>query len=166
MSEQTATIDQDAFDRLDEAPSQHANSSHQAYRAQHSGSSKLRHTLWATGGFLFFTLAMVGVVLPFLPTTPFVLVAAFCFARSSERLNQWFKGTKLYKNVLEGYVTKKSMTPKAKLTILAPVTLLLAIGFVLMSNVPVGRVVLAVVWVAHIVYFGFVVKTDRGEAAA
>lgn len=166
MSGRAATIDQDAFDRLGEASSQHANSSHQAYRAQHSGSSKLRRILWAAGGFLFFTLAMVGVVLPFLPTTPFVLVAAFCFARSSEHLNRWFKGTKLYKNVLEGYVTKKSMTPKAKLTILAPVTLLLAIGFVLMSNVLIGRVVLAVVWVAHIVYFGFVVKTDRGEAAA
>lgn len=166
MSRQAATIDRDAFDQLGEASSQHANSSYQAYHAQHSGSSKLRRILWAAGGFLFFTLAMVGVVLPFLPTTPFVLVAAFCFARSSKRLNQWFKGTKLYKNVLEGYVTKKSMSPKAKLTILAPVTLLLAIGFVLMSNVPVGRVVLAVVWVAHVVYFGFVVKTDRGEAAA
>lgn len=165
MSEQAATIDRDAFDQLGEASSQLTNSSHQAHGTRHSGNSKLHHTFWATGGFLFFTLAMVGVVLPFLPTTPFVLVAAFCFARSSERLNQWFKGTKLYKNVLEGYVTKKSMTPKAKLTILAPVTLLLAIGFVLMSNVLIGRVVLAVVWVAHIVYFGFVVKTDRGEAA-
>ena len=165
MSEQAATIDQNAFDRLDEASSQHANSSYQAHGARQPGSSKLRHTLWATGGFLFFALAMVGVILPFLPTTPFVLVAAFCFARSSERLNQWFKGTKLYKNVLEGYVTKKSMTPKAKLTILAPVTLLLAISFALMSNVLIGRVVLAVVWVAHIVYFGFVVKTDRGETA-
>lgn len=166
MSEQAATIDQDAFDRLGEASLQHANSSHQAYRAHHSGNSKLRHTLWAAGGFLFFALAMVGIALPFLPTTPFVLVATFCFARSSERLNQWFKGTKLYKIVLEGYVTKKSMTLKAKLTILAPVTLLLSIGFVLMSNVLVGRVVLAVVWVAHIIYFGFVVKTDRGEVAA
>ena len=102
MSEQAATIDQDAFDQLGEASLQRANSLHQAHGTQHSGNSKLRHTLWATGGFLFFALAMVGIALPFLPTTPFVLVAAFCFARSSERLNQWFKGTKLYKNVSEG----------------------------------------------------------------
>ncbi len=166
MSEQAATIDQDAFNQMDEASLQRANILHQAHGTQHSGNSQLCHTLWAAGGFLFFALAMVGIALPFLPTTPFVLVAAFCFARSSERLNQWFKGTKLYKNVLEGYVTKKSMTLKAKLTILAPVTLLLSIGFVLMSNVPVGRVALAVVWVAHIIYFGFVVKTDHGEATA
>lgn len=125
--------------------------------------SRLRHGLWAAGGFLFFALGMVGVVLPILPTTPFILVAAFCFARSSERLNAWFKGTKVYKQVLEGYVTKRSMTVKAKLTILVPVTILLAIGFAMMGRVPVGRVILAIVWVAHIVYFGFVVKTDKGE---
>ena len=129
-------------------------------KPKHSN-SKLRHGLWAAGGFLFFALGMVGVVLPILPTTPFILVAAFCFARSSERLNSWFKSTKLYKQVLEGYVTKRSMTLKAKLTILVPVTALLAIGFALMGNVPIGRIVLAIVWIGHIIYFGFVVKTDK-----
>lgn len=123
--------------------------------------SKVRHALWAVGGFLCFALGMVGVVLPILPTTPFILVAAFCFARSSTRLNNWFKGTKVYKHVLEGYVTKRSMTLRAKLTILIPVTVLLVIGFALMGRVPVGRLILAAVWIGHIIYFGFVVKTDK-----
>lgn len=123
--------------------------------------SKVRHALWAVGGFLCFALGMVGVVLPILPTTPFILVAAFCFARSSTRLNNWFKGTKVYKHVLEGYVAKRSMTLRAKLTILIPVTVLLVIGFALMGRVPVGRLILAAVWIGHIIYFGFVVKTDK-----
>lgn len=123
--------------------------------------SRLRYCLWAAGGFLFFALGMAGVVLPILPTTPFILVAAFCFARSSDRLNSWFKGTKVYKMVLEGYMTKRSMTLRAKLTILIPVTVLLAIGFALMGRAPVGRVVLAAVWIGHIIYFGFIVKTDK-----
>ena len=104
---------------------------------------------------------MVGAVLPILPTTPFILVAAFCFARSSDRLNSWFKGTRVYKMVFEGYMTKRSMTLRAKLTILVPVTALLAVSFAMMSNVPVGRAIVAVVWVGHIVYFGFIVKTER-----
>ena len=104
---------------------------------------------------------MVGAVLPILPTTPFILVAAFCFARSSDRLNSWFKGTKVYKMVLEGYMTKRSMTLRAKLTILVPVTVLLAVGFAMMGSVPAGRAIVAIVWVGHIVYFGFVVKTER-----
>lgn len=126
-------------------------------------SSRLRNGLWAAAGLFFFALGMVGVVLPILPTTPFILVAAFCFARGSQRLNAWFKGTKVYKQVLEGYVSKRSMTLKAKLSILVPVTVLLAIGFALMGRVPVGRAVLVVVWVCHIVYFGFVVKTDKSQ---
>ena len=122
---------------------------------------RLRHGLWAAGGFLFFALGMVGAVLPILPTTPFILVAAFCFARSFDRLNSWFKGTKVYKMVFEGYMTKRSMTLRAKLTILVPVTALLAVSFAMMSNVPVGRAIVAAVWVGHIVYFGFIVKSER-----
>lgn len=146
---------------------QHVNE--QAMTAEHAiasdkprqSASKVRHALWAVGGFLCFALGMVGVVLPILPTTPFILVAAFCFARSSTRLNSWFKGTRVYKQVLEGYVTKRSMTLRAKLTILVPVTVLLAIGFALMGRVPVGRLILAAVWIGHIIYFGFIVKTDK-----
>ena len=131
------------------------------------GSRRVSRYVGAGLGFLFFPAlfavrALVGVALPFLPTTPFALLAAFCFARSSERLNAWFKSTKLYKKVLEGYVTKRSMTVKAKLTIIIPVTVLLGIGFALMANVPIGRIALALVWIGHIVYFGFIVKTDRG----
>ena len=126
----------------------------------------LSRKVWAALGSLTFGLGALGVALPFLPTTPFILVAAFCFARSSERLNAWFKSTRLYKRVLEGYVRSRTMTVKAKLTILVPVTILLTIGFLLMGRVPVGRIVLAVVWVAHVIYFGFVVKTDHGPCAS
>ena len=47
-------------------------------------------------GFFALGLGAVGLVMPILPTIPFLLVSTFCFARSSERLNTWFKETKLY----------------------------------------------------------------------
>lgn len=105
-------------------------------------------------------------MVPILPTTPFLLLAAFCFARSSERVNAWFRSTRLYRSVVEGYATKRTMTVKAKLLLLGPLTVVLGVSFALMANVPVGRIVVAAVWIAHIVYFGFVVKTDRPSSAA
>lgn len=45
--------------------------------------------LWLAGGLIALALAAVGIVLPLLPTVPFLLLAAFCFARSSERLHRW-----------------------------------------------------------------------------
>lgn len=108
-------------------------------------------------------LGALGVVLPILPTVPFLLLAAFCFARSSERLNNWFTGTKLYKNNLESYVKGKGMTRKTKIKIMVTVTVLMMIGFIMMDQVLVGRIVLACVWVFHIVYFVFGVKTLKTE---
>ena len=54
---------------------------------------------------------------------------------------------------------KEGMQMKTKVSIVATVTLLMAIGFICMKNVPVGRIVLSVVWVCHVIYFFCFVKT-------
>ncbi|MEG2533923.1 MAG: YbaN family protein [Gordonibacter sp.] len=110
-----------------------------------------------------FGLGALGVVLPLLPTIPFLLGAAFCFARSSKELDRWFRSTKLYREVLQGYVARRAMTLRSKIMLLAHITVMLSISFVFMASVPVGRVAVAFVWITHIVYFGFVVKTARGD---
>ncbi|MDE5932149.1 MAG: YbaN family protein [Lachnospiraceae bacterium] len=119
---------------------------------------KLKKILFVIVGCIGVALGTLGVVLPILPTVPFLLLAAFCFARSSERLNNWFTGTKLYKNNLESYVKGKGMTRKTKIKIMVTVTILMSVGFIMMDQVPVGRAVLACVWVFHIIYFVFGVK--------
>ena len=103
----------------------------------------------------------VGAVVPLLPAFPFLLLAAACFAKSSEKLNNWFINTKLYKNNLETYVKGQGMTKKTKIKIMVMVTVLMSIGFIMMHQVPVGRMVLFGVWVFHIVYFLFGIKTLR-----
>ena len=122
---------------------------------------KLKKMLLVIIGCIGVGLGALGVVLPILPTVPFLLLAAFCFARSSERLNNWFTGTKLYKNNLESYVKGKGMTRKTKIKIMVTVTVLMTIGFIMMDQVLVGRIVLACVWVFHILYFVFGVKTIK-----
>ena len=116
-------------------------------------------------GLLSLGLGFVGTFLPVLPTTPLLLLAAFCFARSSERLNNWFKGTQLYKKNLESFVQGRGMTKKAKLRIMGTVTLIMAIAFIAMRNTTIGRICLAVVWVAHVIAFCFIIKTCEEEEA-
>lgn len=108
-------------------------------------------------------LGAVGAVVPMLPAFPFLLLAAFCFGRSSEKLNNWFINTKLYKNNLESYVQGRGMTRKTKIRIMITVTVLMSIGFFMMSKVPVGRIILACVWLFHILYFIFGVRTLKEE---
>ena len=114
-------------------------------------------------GCLGLGLGALGVVVPLLPAFPFLLLAAFCFGRSSDRLHTWFIGTRLYKDNLESYVQGKGMTRKTKIRIMVTVTILMSIGFVMMHQVPVGRIVLACVWVFHIFYFLFGIKTMQSE---
>ena len=109
-------------------------------------------------------LGAVGTVLPILPTTPLLLLAAFCFARSSEKLDRWFKGTKLYQDNLETFANGQGMTGKAKLRIMTTVTVIMAIAFVAMKNTSVGRICLCVVWLCHVVAFLFFIKTCPEQA--
>ncbi len=117
-------------------------------------------------GFICLALGTVGVVLPILPTVPFYLATVFFFANSSQKLHDWFTGTKLYKKHLESYVQKRGMTVRTKLSIIIPVTIMMAIGFLMMFKVPIGQIILACVWVAHIIYFLFIVKTISKDDAA
>lgn len=115
-------------------------------------------------GCVSLALGAVGSVFPILPTVPFLLLSACCFARSSEKLNNWFKGTKLYRDNLADYVAGKGMTKKAKVRIMVTVTILMSIGFIMMRAVPVGRIVLTCVWVFHVLYFVFGIKTIPATA--
>lgn len=120
---------------------------------------QIKKMLYLVTGILAGVLGTIGIFLPILPTVPLYLLAAFCFARSSERLHIWFTGTKLYRDNLESYVQGQGMTRKAKVRIMVSVTVIMTVGFVMMDQLLAARIVLALVWVFHILYFGFRVKT-------
>lgn len=121
----------------------------------------MKKVFFVSLGCLSLALGVVGIVLPVLPTVPFFLLTAFCFAKSSARLHCWFLGTTLYKKYIGSYIKRKGMTLRAKLALIGTVTALMALGFVMM----VGRIILGIVWAGHILYFGFVVKTISQEEA-
>ena len=126
---------------------------------------KIQKAFFVVLGCVSLGIGAVGAVLPLLPTFPFLLLAAFCFAKSSEKLHNWFTSTKLYQENLDDFMQGRGMTKRMKLRIMATVTALMAFGFAVMGRVPVGRVILVAVWVFHVVYFCFGIKTIEEDEA-
>ena len=99
-------------------------------------------------------LGAVGAVVPMLPAFPFLMLAAFCFARSSQKLHAWFTSTKLYQNNLADHVAGRGMTWGAKRRVMLTITILMAFGFFLMmrKSLYIPCAILTGVWVFHIAY--------------
>jgi uncharacterized membrane protein YbaN (DUF454 family) len=81
---------------------------------------------WLLAGLTSLAIGAVGVVLPLLPTTPFLLVAAFAFARSSERLDRWLRehpsfGTLIHNWQREGSIDRRSKRVALVVLVLTPV---------------------------------------------
>ena len=125
----------------------------------------VKKALFLALGCLGLGLGALGAALPMLPAFPFLVLAAFAFAKSSPRLHKWFVGTRLYKENLESFVRGRGMTVKTKLRAIAAVTVTMGFGFVMMHNVPVGRIILSVLWLFHLLYFAFGVKTINAPQA-
>ena len=121
----------------------------------------MKRILWILLGCIGVGLGAAGAVLPLLPAFPFLLLAAFSFGKSSERLHTWFINTKLYKDNLESYVTHRAMTLRTKRRVMLTVTLLMAFGFTMMflKELYLPCCILAGVWVFHVLYFIFGIKT-------
>ena len=116
--------------------------------------------LWLMIGIVSMVLGAIGVVLPVLPTTPFLLLASFCFAKGSDRFHKWFIGTKLYKKHLESFVTSRSMTLKTKLCILLPASAMLILAMLAMSNI-YGRVFIVFLIIFKYIYFFTRIETCK-----
>lgn len=109
-------------------------------------------------GFIFLGIGSIGIVLPILPTVPFLLLASFCFAKGSDRFHDWFKSTNIYIKNLESFEKSRAMTLRTKLYILIPVSVLLVISFLMLSNIP-GRIAIVLIIFIKYYYFIFRIKT-------
>ena len=118
----------------------------------------MKKLIYIVIGLLSFALGALGVVLPILPTTPFLLLASFCFMRGSERINHWFIGTSLYQKHLESFIKERSMTKKQKLLLPGFASLMILIPFILVDNL-IMRMTLILIIVIKWYYFIFRIKT-------
>lgn len=123
---------------------------------------KAKKYFYITLGFLALGIGLIGVILPILPTTPFLLVTSFCFARGSERFHTWFTNSNIYKKHLESFVKERAMTLKQKVVLLSFVNFMLAFPLILVDVLPM-RITIIVLIIIKLYYFTFKVRTISPE---
>lgn len=111
-------------------------------------------------GMIFTGVGMIGILLPVLPTTPFLLAAMFFFTKSSNRAKVWFEGTKIYQNHLNDFVTKREMTLQTKAIVLSFASLMLLLAYLMMDNI-YGRIIIVLLVFFKYYYFAFRIKTVK-----
>lgn len=119
---------------------------------------KVKNSIYVILAFVCVAIGSIGVILPVIPTTPFLLLAMALFAKGSTHFHDWFVSTKIYKDHIEEFIVTKSMTLKKKLTILLPVSaIMLAVFFA----VPIShaRIAIIVAILFKYYYFFFNIKT-------
>lgn len=109
--------------------------------------------VWLILGLASFGLGIIGVFLPLLPTVPFILLAAFFFSKSSERLHNWLISHPIYGPFIEDWQRNKSIGKKAKIyataSILAVFSLSIILGlkaFIIITQAVVLGMVLVFIW--------------------
>ena len=112
-------------------------------------------------GLVSFGLGSIGVILPVLPTTPFLLLSAYCFARSSKRFDVWLKQSRLYRIYIADYMKNRMIPTKRKWKILFNIYLMMSfsIYFAPLLPVKVGLTILT----AGITFYLFAVIPSRPE---
>ena len=113
-------------------------------------------------GWLFLGIGALGAFLPILPTTPFVLLAAWLFAKSSERYHLWLRRNRLFGKSVRCWEARLGLTLNEKLRMVGAVTVVFAVSFILCPNT-VGRIVLGCCWPIPIAVAVFSKTRDADE---
>lgn len=111
-------------------------------------------------GFLSFGLGSIGVILPVLPTTPFLLLSAYCFSRGSVRFENWLKQTSLYQRYAADFVEKGVIGKNKKWKILLNIYLLMGFSIFIVPLAPV-KIMLTGLTIFITLYLFFVIPTGE-----
>lgn len=120
---------------------------------------RLRHLPWLLLGWTSVALGFAGIVLPILPTTPFLILAAFAFSRSSPRLRQWLVEHDIFGGPIRDWEDKGAIRPRYK--IMACTAMILVLGISLLSGF--GGMVIVIQLIALGGAAAFILSRPNGD---
>ena len=101
-------------------------------------SDKVKRIIFVIAGTLFLIIGLIGIIIPVLPTTPFLLLAAACYIRGSKRIHYWMINNKVFGDFVKNYMERKGITFKQKVTTLIFLWLTIIISiYYFINNFPI-----------------------------
>ncbi len=114
-------------------------------------------------GFLFVALGGLGLVLPVMPTTPFLLLAAACFARSSPRFHDWLLNIHVFGSLIKNWQETRSIPKKAKLVAILSIVLVGGSSVIFFIETIFLRIFVAAILLFHVVFIACIKSTEQVE---
>ena len=124
--------------------------------------SRFLRTILIVAGTAFLMLGMIGIVLPILPTTPFLLLAAACYARSSKRFYNWLLSNKVFGQYIRNYREGKGIPLKVKILSISILWVFIAISIYLIDNILV-RIILILIAVGVTIHISSIKTLNQQQ---
>jgi uncharacterized membrane protein YbaN (DUF454 family) len=113
---------------------------------------KIKNALWVTAGTISLALGIIGIVLPLLPTTPFLLLTAACYLRGSERMHNWLLNHKWFGDYIRNFQEKKGIPKRAKIIAISMIWITIGFSMIFIIHLLILHIVLAGIAIAVTIY--------------
>ncbi len=117
-------------------------------------------------GTFFLLLGMIGIVVRLLPTTPFLLLSAACYSKSSKRCHKWLLNNRFFGDYITNYMEGKGISLKVKFLVLIALWTSILFSIIYVVDIPIIRILLLIIAVgvsAHIVKLPTYVPSDKSQ---
>ncbi|WP_456417113.1 YbaN family protein [Thiolapillus sp.] len=111
-------------------------------------------------GFVFVALGALGLILPVLPTTPFLLLAAACFANSSPRFHHWLLNLRVFGPLIRNWQETRSIPKRAKLLAILTIVLVGGTSVVFFIEATFLKVLVSAILLFHIFFIANIKDTE------
>jgi uncharacterized membrane protein YbaN (DUF454 family) len=110
--------------------------------------------LFLLAGLICVALAAAGAILPVLPCTPFLLLAAYCFARSSKRMHRWLLHSRLFGPIIQDWQQHRAIRRRVRTSSVLLILVVIGLTFAIVRpTMLIGATILALVGVGLVVIF-------------